>query len=301
MAVKTKDAYLYTWLVSSMKTADPDEAAKELPRLFSVIHGTYLSAKNSGDYSKLSRTTIENAGKEDQKEKLLTIDEMRYDGRILFASIGISNKTLESMVRQRDTRTMKADEIVLASPQKSFEFFTFFAIDVQSRRLAILRNKDMPNYLHRLIAILLTTAIGGEPYTFEAELYSEKSLRERINEMKHIKLEASFALHDLDMSGKPSMNRIMQRSTNKGSCRIYYSGRFTYKLSPEEVDEIIGISEDEDCKKLKIHDLSEGNTSTDALDLLKEIVQEKRKITITATEAKKPDIVYDRLSKILLN
>lgn len=291
--------YMYKWLVNSMATIDPDAPQKELGRLLQRVYYTYEEAKKTGDYSSISLQFIQNAGKDDEVQKMIIIDDLRWENHILFGSIGITNRKLESMIRQRNIKTMQYGELTLSSPQQNFEIFTFFAISEVSGKLIILRNNDMPKYVHNLLAQVCSTALGAEPYLFKAELFSERTLRERLKALKKSRLEVSFPLQDLDMSGKPSLKRINQRSQNRGACTIRFTTKFEMSLTDEYIDDILELSETGDCRILKIYESDSDMNSKDAIDLLSDVVQEKREIRASAEQAKDSEYVYSQFASLL--
>lgn len=300
MSKGAKSVYLYKWIVESYATVDLDEAAKETERLLKMVYDAYLEAQRTKVFGKISYKCIYNAGKENEIEKLLILDELRFEKGLLFGSVGLTNKTLDSMVRQRDEQTMEHSELTLSSPNKRYEFYTFFAISAQKRRLLILRNGDMPKNLHMLIARACKNSLGVEPYNFIAELFSEKDLRNRIKELKKLKLDTSFAVHEKDLQGKPPMRKLSDMAENKRttfrlSCKLNLRHNFT----DDDIDEIIEISQDHDCKMFKISEGDSKESTKDSIDLVKDLVQEKRDIFITNEQAKNADIVYEAFLSVL--
>lgn len=300
MSQNTKSVFLYNWMVVSYATVDSEISNSETARLLKHIYDTDQETQLKNSSRKITFKYKTNEGKDNEIEKLLIIDELRYNNGVLFGSVGMTNKTLDSMVRQIDEQTMEYCELTLSSPRNCYEFYTFFAICSKENKLLILRNTDMPYKLFELIATTLTCTLSSEPYKFRAELLSERDLKQRIKELRRVRLITSFSLHDYELTGKPSIRRLADIAANKrASCHVKFSPTIQYKLTNESIDELISISKDKNCSVFKIIDADSNDPTNDTIDLLKSLIQEKREINLNNQEAKDPDIVYREFLKII--
>ena len=273
-------------------------ATAECPRLFRHIQTKFQASEQVDKQKCFSYQLVSGSeAQETLKEKYIIIDDLRFENNILFGSIGITNKSFQAMVRQRDILTMTSREITLPSPTDKFEAFTFFAISCIKMKLAVLHNKDLPTYITNLITTVLNNSIGGEPFTFRSELFSEKTLKERLKELNQSQMTVVFSMHDIDMGKKPPFERMAQRAHNAGSCSLKFKGHYKYKLSATDIDDILDIATDGDCIVLKVRN---DNTKSDSddIDVLHDIVQEKFKVKLSTADSKNPAEAYKALISV---
>lgn len=291
-------AYMHKWKTVPMASADPAEGKMEAPRLMKKIYDNFCS--NSAEKKRLFFYGLQERKPDNEViERHMIMSNLKYDGSILFGSIGIISKRLDGLIRERDIITYEEAQLVPSSPSKGFEFYTYFAICVQKSQMLILKNGDLPNYIDNIVVRLCLQAIEGEPYTFEAESYQEQTIRDRIEELNKARVELRIASSDLDFQDKPSIKRLKAKSENRGATSVSMKLSFNDKLDQDVIDTLVEISDDKDTQRLVVVDASAPSKEADSIDLLKEIMKVKRDIKIKKSEINNIDLVWNKFKETM--
>ena len=293
MPAKHIKANVYRWTTTPLISNDETLGSRENSRLFTHIQEVYNQAIACGTFGNFIYGIYdkENDGSHSEPNKEVLINNIQLQDGILLGSIGILEQSFRRNVREFDKSTRDISEIKLDSPQKRFETYTFFAIHPSKQQLLIVHDPDMPRYCHRLIAQILTNALGAESFTFQSELFSQKTLTERLLELKKASFTTSFRLTNEHPGGMKSATELTKRTT---SCLVTYSGKITGELNHNEIDEIISLVRDGTCTRFYVTDKGDPE-SEEKIDLLREIIAEKRNLSLIEVDLKCPALVYQAL------
>lgn len=291
-------AYMKKWVTTQILSADPIEGQNAANRLLRKVFDNFSDQSGLKRYL-FSTCTYENKQGEAIKHEYI-MDHLIYDGSVLFGSIGITSDQMDGMIRERDIVTMEESKVVPSGPNKKFEYYTYFCIYPDRQQLLVLRNGNMPDYIHNLIAAICVRAIEGEPYNIAIEAYQEQTIRERIQELNKSNVELRFALHELEFMNKPSFRQIKAKSEHKGMAYVSMKLSFGTKLDEDVVDELISMGGDPDTLRLVVKDADVPSRDADAIDLLKALMTVKRDVKITKADLENVDFVCSRFKESIL-
>lgn len=158
----------------------------------------------------------------------------------------------------------------------------------------VLRNGDMPEHVHNLIASICFQAIEGEPYRFDIETYQEGTIQERIKELNKSKVELRIELADLEVLNKASLKLLKVKADRKGAAYVTMTLHYDTRLDEETVDDLMEAVEDTDIKRLVVKDADAPSKDADAIDLLRDIMKVKRDVKITKKDLENVDYVWEK-------
>lgn len=283
-------AYMNKWITRTMDSSDPDEGQQQAARLMKKVYENYTNY--DGKKKHLFFYGLQERHGDEITERHMIMDHLHYDGNILFGSIGLVSKVMDGMIRERDIITYEEAELVPSAPSRGFEYYTYFGICASRKQLLILKNGNMPSYIHMIIVRLMHQAIEGEPYLFEVESYQEKSIREQIKELKRARVELKIALPDLAFEGKPSVRNINAKADRKGIAAVTLRLHYNTRLEESVIDDLMTISDDQETLRLVVVDANAPNKEADAIDLMKEIMRVKRDVKIQKNDITNIDHVW---------
>lgn len=285
-------AYMQKWITTPMLSADRAEGQRAANRLMKKIYNNFID--ETGTKRHLFSNYFEGSKQGKTIKRKYIMDKLRYDGNILFGSFGITTEQMDGMVRERDIITLEESKLVPSGPTKQFEYYTYFAIWADKMQLLVLRNGDMPDYIHNLIAGVCFQALEGEPFRFDIETYQEKTMKERIKELKKAQVELKIALDDIEFLNKSSFKAIKAKADRRGVACVTVKLHYDTKLDEDIVDDLLCLGEDTDMKRLVIKDAEPPSKDADAIDLLKEIMRVKRDVKIKQKDLDNVDFVWEK-------
>lgn len=291
-------AYMQKWITTQMLSADPEEGQAEANRLMRKIYAAFTDATGSKQHLFSNHSAEKKQGKTSRRKYIM--DHLYYDENILFGSFGITTDEMDGMVRERDLITMEEAKVVPSGPTKSFEYYTYFGIHADRKQLLVLRNGNMPENVHELIAGICSQAIEGEPFRFDVEAYQEKTVRERIKEINKSQVEFRIATYELGLLNKPSFRQIKAKADRRGAAYVTMKLFFDTRLDDEVVDDLLEMSEDKDTKRLVLKDAEASTKDADAIDLLKEVMKVKRDVKIKHSDLDNVDFVWEKFREAML-
>ena len=280
-----------------MTNADPASGQTEAVRLLSKVNQNYQLCK--GGNRCLFSFKIEETNGSSIITRLYVMDNLHFNGSILFGSIGVVTMTMDELIRERDTITFSTSELTTSAPTAGYEYYTYFAIKASRRQLLILRNGNMPEHISSIIASICFQAIEGEPYNFEVEAYQEKTIREQIKELNKSKISARIQLSQIELEGKSSFRRLKSKADKKGVVSITMTLHYDEKLDDETIDDLLDVKDDIDIKRLVIKDTEGSPKDADEINLLKEVVKAKRDIKIQGKDIKNVELVWNKFIEAL--
>lgn len=290
-------AYMHKIQLRPFVSANPEEGRPHIPRLLSAIYDRFKADYNLSffSYRIQSLSQLEDGKDPDQ----LIMDNLRFNGVVFFGTIGIAKKEMISLIRQRNPDTMEQVALTTTSPGLYYEYYTFFALCAKTGRLLLLRNTDLPSYTARAIVTILNIALNKEPYSFELSSYSESSILRRLKEMKATKLSIVVDSNEFNPNGLPSMGYIDRAATKRTKCTVSTHYKFKSGLTDEVVDNLLTLKEEGGIKTLVVAEDKSPSDDPDKIDLLKEILLEKRKLPINKEQSKDADLVHEHMIRAL--
>lgn len=290
-------AYMQKWITTQIMNADPAEGQKEVKRLMQKIYDNFYA--ENGTMKHLFSYSFNQKKQGEIYHHKYIVDHLRYDGDILFGSIGITSKQMDEMVRERDMVTHEKTKVVPSGPTKVFEYYTYFGIKAEQQQLLVLRNGNMPEDVYNYIAVICFQALEGEPYRFDIETYQEKTIRERISELNKSKIDLRIALDNLELANKPSFRQLRAKASRKGAAYVTMRLDFDTKLDDHVVDNLLDIGEDKDTKRLVVTDTDAPSKEADAIDILKDVMKAKRDVKITKKDLDNVDYVCEKFCEAM--
>ena len=290
-------AYMHKWITRPMDSADPTEGQQEASRLMKKAYDNF--ANSGGKKKHLFFYGLQDRRGDEVTERHMIMDHLHYDGTILFGSIGIISMEMDGMIRERDIITYEEAQLVPSAPSRGFEYYTYFGICAVRKQLLILRNGNMPSYIHKVIVRLLHQAIEGEPYRFEVESYQEKTLREQIDELNKARVELRIALPDLELENKASFRSLKAKADRKGVAAVSVKLYYDTKLDESAIDDLMIISDDQEMLRLVVFDAEAPSKEADAIDLMNDIIRVKRDVKIKKADIKDIDFVCEKFCEAM--
>lgn len=291
-------AYLNKWVTTPFVSNDRAEGARALPRL---LQGLIEKFNLGGENCLLVFSyRLEVQTPEETIMRYIVMDKLKLEDSILSGCIGFVNMTMEAQIQYRDIKTMAQSEVVPPNADTGYEYSTHFALNASKQDLLVLKKNDMPEYIrrdydnvNRAIATICTQAIGTEAFNFKVESYLEKTIRERISEMKNSKIKARILVAETDLELKGSIKRLLAKKKGKGYFALSMSLDFNEILDDDEIDNLLALKNHSDIKRLIIED-------TDGFDeevnILKEMVKSRREIDVKAHDIKhNPELVREKM------
>ncbi|MGI6634219.1 MAG: hypothetical protein ACOX7B_03485 [Christensenellales bacterium] len=285
------------WLTVPMETSDLKEGIRHAPQLMQLIYDNF-TGKN-GDKKYLFSYGLQERKADEVTDRHIIMDNLRYDGNILFGSIGVVSRQIDGMIRERDIVTYIASELVPSAPTKGFEYYTYFAIHAVKQQLLVLRNGSMPSYVHNTINRICQQAIESSLYMFEVKSYQEKTMRERIKELNKSRVELRVALSDIDLERKAGIRALRAQASDRGDATITMKMRFSKHLDENAIDALIDIRDDKDVKRLVVVDESVPSAEKETIDLLKEMMLVKRDVKVKKTDLRNVDLVWEKFREAM--
>lgn len=291
-------AYMQKWLTVPMETADMREGRRHAPILMQLIYENF-SGKH-GDKKHLFFYGLQERKADEVTDRHIIMDHLRYDGSILFGSIGVVSRQIDGMIRERDIVTYAESELVPSAPTRGFEYYTYFAIHAANQQLLVLRNGNMPSYVHNTINRICQQAIESSLFMFEVKSYQEKTMRERIKELKKSRVELRVALADLDLQNKAGIHTLRAQAKNRGVATVTMKLRYGEHLNESTIDALIDIRDDKDVKRLVVVDEDAPSDEKEAIDLLKQMMLVKRDVKIKKTDLRNVDLVWEKFREAMM-
>lgn len=285
-------AYMQKWITTQIFSADPIEGRQEANRLMQKIYNNYIEETGTKKHLFSNYMTETKQGEKYRREYIM--GHLRYDGSILFGSFGITSEQIDGMIRERDIVTLEESKVVPSGPTKKFEYYTYFGIWPEREQMLVLKNGDMPEDVHNLIAGICFQAIEGEPYRFDIEAYQEGTIQERIKELNKSKVELRIELSELEVLNKASFRQLKAKADRRGAAFVTMTLHYDTRLDEETVEDLMEIVEDSDTKRLVIKDADAPSKDADAIDLLRDVMKVKRDVKITKKDLDNVDHVWGK-------
>lgn len=285
-------AYMQKWITTQILSVDPLEGQNEANRLIKKIYDNFMM--DSGEKKRLFSNYYNEKKQGETYRRAYIMDHLRYDGCILFGSLGITSEQMDGMVRERDIVTLEESKVIPSGPTKKFEYYTYFGIWPDKKQLLVLKNGDMPEHVHSLIAGICFQAIESEPYRFDIETYQETTIRERIKELNKSQIELRIALSDLELMNKASFKQLKAKADRKGVAYVTMKLHFDTRLEEDVVDDLLDLGDDADMKRLIVKDADAPSKDADAIDLLKDVMKVKRDVKISKKDFENVDFVWEK-------
>lgn len=290
-------AYMHKILLRPFNTSNTEDGRVEIPRLLQSIYDRF---REDFKFYYFSYRLKPRGEQEEKKEPdQLIMDHLRFDGDILFGTIGVAKKEMVSLIRERDPVTLEQRDLSTTTPGNFYEYYTFFAISALSGKLLILRNAEMPSYTHNGIITILNIAKNDSPYAFEITSYSEDSVLKRLKEMKSTKLSIVVDSNEVVPAGMPSIRHIEQAANRRTKCTVSMNYRFDTELTNEVIDSLFTLKEEGGVRTLVVNENKPSEQDPDKVDLLKDLLLEKRKLQINKSQSKDADLVHQHMIKAL--